>query len=947
MAAPAARQALILDRGDIVTDESRWERIAELFDRLLAGSDLTTTLASERNEEIRAAVSDLWRHHAGASRDGFLAEGPEFTVLPVFKPGQILLNRFSIERMLGQGGMGEVYLARDSTIEELVAIKTIARLLSPSPSLRKRIIAEVQNARRVTHPNVCRIHELFQDGNSVFFVMEYIEGQILNEALAKELSHADSSHIALQLADGLAAAHRTGVIHGDLKPANVMIVRGAVSRTVIMDFGLARAVTGGSASIDYLSVRAGTAEFMAPELLAGQVPTMHSDIYALGKIGRMLQPEESVWESCTASQAEDRPSAQAVVSRLNSRSSRRAWLGIAALASAGGAWSIWGRGPAALALPEGARVLVNGFREMAVTPQMARLARSLLVSALHQSPRLRVVNDEDFLPEAQRLQSNGKLFLSGGQLESVSQKLRATHWIDADLWQSSDRLSIQLQVRKASEQQPLTQASFRDSPGVIALVKNSALWVRTRAGESEQSLQSNPADVSLYTSRVAEALQKYFEGMEHYSSAQMDLAVPLFEEAVRLDPNFAQAQGMLGTVLNAMGRYEEGFEHTEIAHRLAAKLPDRERVPIDAAYASLTDDVIEMSRNAFRNVDYNADEPRAYRTLARVLCRSGAAEDSIQYNRRAVELSGGDELQRSELINNLCEAGQFEAALSEFEKAARDGIRNSWLYGSGGLAYLGLERYDEARQALEHEPAGNFRTVEVQRAAVLSGQLESALAAMREARAAKLSSLEKHRVNETLCGLYFVMGQSDQAIPIVREMADLPVYPQMARRLDASVFWAARLKDRVALTTARERLDQIARRWPNSFTNGIEQHADGLAAWLDGSMQAAETAMLSACGTAFSPWTIFDLADFYTSIGKPAIAQDYFERFERHRGVMLSFWFTGTIVFGWLRHATAAQAASDRARAQRLSQKVLDHWGRAYPHLEIVEQARKINQTTH
>src|SRR5882724_11724135 len=154
-------------------DRSEWDRIAGLFDRLLASNDPETTAASESDSEIRAAALNLWQHHIRANEENYLDTPIEFEITPLFQAGQILLKRFRIEKMLGSGGMGEVYLAWDQRLDDRVAIKTIARLLTPAPAIRKRFAAEVQSARRVTHPNVCRIHELFDDGEIVFFSMEY------------------------------------------------------------------------------------------------------------------------------------------------------------------------------------------------------------------------------------------------------------------------------------------------------------------------------------------------------------------------------------------------------------------------------------------------------------------------------------------------------------------------------------------------------------------------------------------------------------------------------------------------------------------------------------------------------------------------------------------------------------------------------------------------------
>src|SRR5262249_8145516 len=253
-------------------DESQWERVGDLFDRMLEGGDPLNILASEPDAAIREEALKLWQHHVRADQEKYLDSPLEFEITPIFRPGQRLLNRFRIERLLGSGGMGEVYLAFDERVEDRVALKTIARLLAPSPAIRKRFATEVQSARRVTHPNVCRIHELFEDGETVFFSMEYVDGVPLSDRLAAPWPRKDARLFLLQMAQALHAAHQTGVVHGDFKPANVMVARtdsGAPPRAVIMDFGLARALDRAPSTDAALSVRAGTVDYMAPELHAG------------------------------------------------------------------------------------------------------------------------------------------------------------------------------------------------------------------------------------------------------------------------------------------------------------------------------------------------------------------------------------------------------------------------------------------------------------------------------------------------------------------------------------------------------------------------------------------------------------------------------------------------------------------------------------------------------
>ncbi len=926
-----------------VTDETRWERLTELFDRLLAGESEVDVLASEADPELRRRVSELWRHHVSASAEDFLSQGIEFTVPPVFTPGQTLLNRFQIKRMLGRGGMGEVYLAYDRKVEEDVALKTVARLLAPSPAIRRRIVAEVQNARRITHPNICRIHDLFEDEENVFFTMQYLGGRPLSDLLLKKLAPGQAHAIARQLAEGLHAAHANGVIHGDFKPANVMVVSEKPLRVVIMDFGLARAVERpGPGKERSLSVRAGSADYMAPELENGEPPTVRSDIYAFGKVAQVLGPRLRIWDQCTSRRPEDRPgSLDPVLHALAPKTTRRAWIGVGgAVCAAAASYPFWRQPRIPVYLPENARLLVNAFRAAATQFPAARLARGLLVTALRQSPRIHTVADEDFLVAARRLKSNYAAPLTGADLEKTLAQLRAAFWVDADLQQNGARYSLYLNLLRSEDRQVLAAVSFRDLPGVTALAQEAALWLRNSAGESQASLAANPVNAASYTSRVPEALQKYYDAMESYAVGNMDQAAPLLREALRLDPSFAQAHSMLAAVLRSPGNYEEAYHEAELGLSLSGHLPERERVVIEARFSRFTDDPVAMVDTARRELAYYPDEPRAYDNLALVLSRNGAPEDAIALNRRAIELSPGGELQKYYLIYNLCAAGDFAAGLREFQSDPNAGARNAPINENGGLAYMGLERYADALAVLENEPAGNHRLLDLQRVRILQGDLEGAIAAVQELK--QPNELERHRAHEYLCGLYYVTGRAEQARRELSLMLDLPLYPLHARRLECAAFWALRLGDDDALVKSHEQLQKIANRWPNNLTRAMESHAEAMRAWRRTSFDEAVQLLLRASSQASTIWITYDLAELYAVKHQPDVAEDYWRQIETHRGMILSYWFTGALVLAWLSRSTAASARRDRGAAHTYAKKVLDHWGPANPGIPAVQLARSI-----
>ena len=197
-----------------------------------------------------------------------------------FLPGRLVASRYRIIALLGKGGMGEVYRADDLTLGQAVAMKFLPDDAGRDEALLERFRNEVRMARRVSHPNVCRVYDVGEVEGQTFFTMEYVDGEDLASLLRRigRLPPDKALDIARHLCAGLAAAHTKGVLHRDLKPANIMLDgRGQV---VITDFGLA----GVADDIRGAEVRSGTPAYMSPEKLGGREVTTRSDIYALGLV---------------------------------------------------------------------------------------------------------------------------------------------------------------------------------------------------------------------------------------------------------------------------------------------------------------------------------------------------------------------------------------------------------------------------------------------------------------------------------------------------------------------------------------------------------------------------------------------------------------------------------------------------------------------------------------
>jgi predicted Ser/Thr protein kinase len=197
-----------------------------------------------------------------------------------FLPGRLIAGRYRIIALLGKGGMGEVYRADDLTLGQAVALKFLPDAAASDEGLIERFRNEVRIARRVSHPNVCRVYDVGDVEGQTFFTMEYVDGEDLASLLRRigRLPQDKAIEIARQICAGLAAAHAKGVLHRDLKPANIMLDgRGQV---VITDFGLA----GVADNIRGNEIRSGTPAYMSPEQLEGREVSIRSDLYGLGLV---------------------------------------------------------------------------------------------------------------------------------------------------------------------------------------------------------------------------------------------------------------------------------------------------------------------------------------------------------------------------------------------------------------------------------------------------------------------------------------------------------------------------------------------------------------------------------------------------------------------------------------------------------------------------------------
>src|ERR1041385_2301571 len=263
-------------------DRALWSRIERIFHSALErkgaerGDYLRT--ACEGDEDLRLRVESLLAHDDSGSSLG--------------APTGCRLGPYEILVPLGAGGMGEVYRARDTRLDRIVAVKILRRHLSSNSQFLERFEREARVIASLSHPHICTLHDVGHQDGIDFLVMEYLEGQTLEDRLRKEPLPLDQVlQIAIQITDALDTAHRHGITHRDLKPSNIMLTKTGAK---LLDFGLAKlrateVPPGQTAPLTETALTGegtilGTLQYMSPEQLEGKAADTRTDIFALGAV---------------------------------------------------------------------------------------------------------------------------------------------------------------------------------------------------------------------------------------------------------------------------------------------------------------------------------------------------------------------------------------------------------------------------------------------------------------------------------------------------------------------------------------------------------------------------------------------------------------------------------------------------------------------------------------
>ena len=309
-----------MDRQATPMTAEKWMQLKRIFDAAQSKApqeraELVRAMA-EGDQELELAVRDLLA--ADESAGIFLQTPAAALHSPLLAPGA-RLGPYQILGLLGEGGMGEVYRAKDTRLERTVAIKILREHLSGNPQLRERFEREARAISSLSHPHICPLYDVGHQDGIDYLVMEYLEGETLASRLKKGPLPVDQMlQYAIQITDALDTAHKHGVIHRDLKPGNIMLTKNGAR---LLDFGLAKVRTADTAAgMTALHTQAapltsegtilGTLQYMAPEQLEGGEADARTDIFALGAV---------IYEMATGRKAFDSKSQASLIAAILER----------------------------------------------------------------------------------------------------------------------------------------------------------------------------------------------------------------------------------------------------------------------------------------------------------------------------------------------------------------------------------------------------------------------------------------------------------------------------------------------------------------------------------------------------------------------------------------------------------------------------------------------------
>ncbi|PYV67529.1 MAG: hypothetical protein DMG96_39080 [Acidobacteria bacterium] len=709
-------------------DQRLMQLVSAALQKPAAQRDSYLRLACPNDPELLQEASDVIK---GEEKMGSFLRHPAIAFKdapPAFQTGEVVAERFEIIREIGEGGMGVVYEAFDRKLNRRIAIK------SAKPGFQPRLSPEIKGALAVSHPNICRVNEIHtahtEHGDVDFLTMELLEGETLSVHLRTRgrLPEPEAFEIARQLCDGLAEAHRRGIIHRDLKSANVILCRGENDelRAVITDFGLAGE---GTQSGDL----GGTPRYIAPELWKGGKASGASDIYALGVI---------LYDMVAGQRSQDAVSTLSHSDTNVTTATRSDRMVVNIRATFRGLPHRWARtisgclSTSPKDRPQSAAEVLAKLKKPSAAKISFLAVPLLLVSSL-LFPRIRErVHNQFFISPSVRLvvlpasAADATAVLSGGALQDAADRishlksgqrmvavippakardmqiqtpeqaqrvLHATHALETTVRREGEDLVVQGSVVDLQTQAKVHEFSARYSPategalaGALAGEVSDALNLRGGPSEAISAAATEPYDRGLYYLRL--------------DVQDLDEALRWFEKAAQLDPRSPLPPA--GIVEAEINKFDDthAAEHLTRAQQYLQSAeslgPDSVRVHLSGGMLS---SAMEQHSRALQEYQRVAElEPRnieAFIRIGMVYDKLGMPEKAIESYRHAISLDPTFYDPYEYFGVYYFHHGQFQEAVEQFQKVIElaPGMYNA--YANLGASLENLGRMNEAEKA--------------------------------------------------------------------------------------------------------------------------------------------------------------------------------------------------------------------------------------------------------
>jgi eukaryotic-like serine/threonine-protein kinase len=626
---------------------------------------------------------------------------PEINIFgPALQPGNVLGGRYEILQLLGQGGMGAVYKARDREVDRVVALKVIRPDLAGHPDLARRFKQELILARQVTHKNVIRIFDLGEAKGTKFISMEYIDGRNLKSIQAErgQLPPEEAAGIIEQICQGLDAAHAEGVVHRDLKPQNIMVDKHG--RVTVMDFGLARSNEMGG--MTQIGVLVGTPNYMSPEQAKGEELDSRSDLFSLGIIFYELLTGKLPYQAVTSfgkllkrTQEHARPpieldhaipkfmndivvrcleidpqcryaSAQEILRDLEARHGprtdittlRRHWFqtirqypmrwiasGLVLVLILIVGFLIRGKlsGPAVRLKPAGPVVslAIIPFRNASGDPSLDWLGSSLaewLSTDVGQSSSLRTLSSERLHQILQDLRVSADTNLDSNTLSRLAEFGNAQTVVWGQYAKLGEQIRIDVTLRDLKQERTATlKVEAPNQEALQAAVDRLAKAIRENLSLSDSAVKELQAQAFMPSSKSLQALRAYNEGLLLLRQRKNLEAQKRFLTATKEDPEFALAYSKLGQTLASLGYDNEAEQASRRAMELSDKLPLQEKNRILAAYEQVRMDYPKAIESYEKLAKALPEDAEIQYNLARLNEQAGLFDKAREYYSKVLE----------------------------------------------------------------------------------------------------------------------------------------------------------------------------------------------------------------------------------------------------------------------------------------------------------------------